>query len=274
MRLLFLLIAVLVGASSSNASPGFMGSCLDAPVSSEPEITVIAVLGALGLPGVRTSANCQRAEEMLAGRNSLDLSKRGIQDLSPLRSLTGFKLLNLSGNRIERVDGVSDLRDLAVLILSKNPLRTLDGIESLTLLKELEIQDSKISDLSRLKGLRELRTLNLAENAIADLRPLEKLDHVQHLDLTSNKVKSVASLVALRNLQLLRVAKNKIGDFKRLTLLENGHYDDEGRWIQLSIEGRHEQAGPPVSPPPKPEPPPGPCPDPDEEPLPDCPCGC
>jgi hypothetical protein len=74
------------------------------------------------------------------GKPSLDLSKKGIADISEiqgLESLTKLQELNLTANKIAEIKGLEALANLRLLDLSYNQVTEVKGLENLSQLQDL-----------------------------------------------------------------------------------------------------------------------------------------
>lgn len=91
------------------------------------------------------SDNCAAGQAALLAASTLDLSARGLSDLTPLAPLTHLQQLNLAGNAI------SDI----------GPLSSLTGIRT------LDLSDNTIIDITPLAPLIEINTLNAANNPVS-----------------------------------------------------------------------------------------------------------
>ena len=127
----------------------------------------------------------------------LDLSVRGLSDVSSLAGLQDVELLDLGGNRVG---------DLV-------PLAAMAGLEV------LDLRDNAVSDLSPLAGLAKLRYLDLSDNEVSDLWPLSALYSLERLNLSGNRVTDIEALAALSNLTVLQLDGNAVGDLGPLTHL-------------------------------------------------------
>ncbi len=140
----------------------------------------------------------------------LDLSGKGLRDISVLSSCKNLKKLNLSGNSISELCALMNIPGLEWLDVSSNQLtdlRPLMGLGTLrtvlasdnqitgtaavgamTALTELELSNNPISDFSGLKKLRNLETLGLKKTGLNDdgLKYLEYLSSLTMLSIDDN----------------------------------------------------------------------------------------
>ena len=114
----------------------------------------------------------------LSDLTELDLSGRGIDDLSGIESFGSLEKADLSHN---------DIRVLLNLQICK----------SRDSLRELDLSFNQLSDVSALAELKALEVLDLSGNHIELLQPLNQLTGLKKLYLTGNPL-SEGQLEALR----------------------------------------------------------------------------
>ncbi len=165
--------------------------------------------------------------------HTLRIPATRVEDLAPIRQLTGLKFLHLANTRITDAGlaPVAGFTALESLMLRDTPitdagLKHLRGATSLT---QLDLGKTKITDagLADLAALNSLQRLELASTAVSDagLSHLAGLSSLKTLILNETKVtdaglEHVAKLTSLTNLDL---GKTKVTDagVKNLTALKN-----------------------------------------------------
>lgn len=93
-----------------------------------------------------------------------------IEKMDPiLNSLTECQKLSLSSNMIEKISGISGMKNLRVLSLARNNLKTLNGIEPLAeTLEELWVSYNNIEKLKPLEVMKALKVFYISHNVIKD----------------------------------------------------------------------------------------------------------
>ena len=142
----------------------------------------------------------------------LDLSSRGLVDLSPLAGLMDLEALDLGGNRIVNLWPLAATAGLEVLDLRDNVVGDLSPLASLPRLRVLDLSGNAVSDISPLAGLTALRRLDLSGNRVADLRPLSELRGLEVLLLDGNEVSDLVPLWGLTELAHLGMGSNRVAD--------------------------------------------------------------
>ncbi|KAK1947733.1 Centriolin [Phytophthora citrophthora] len=119
----------------------------------------------------------------------LDLStnsrkpRRPLKSLKVLSELTNLVQLDLSGNAVERLDGLQVFTQLQTLAMPRNHLKTLSAsLFSLKGLTHLDLSGNFIAHLPRaFSGLTMLEVLNLAGNSLGTLREVDVLAPLSNL---------------------------------------------------------------------------------------------
>ena len=153
-----------------------------------------------------------RLPESAAKVEVLDLSARGLSDVSPLAGLQDLEALALGGNRVDDLGPLAALAGLEVLDLRDNAVGDLAPLASLPHLRVLDLSGNAVSDLSPLAGLTALRRLDLSGNRVTDLRPLSELRRLETLLLDGNEVSDLVALWGLPHLAHLGLGGNRLAD--------------------------------------------------------------
>ncbi len=110
-----------------------------------------------------------KSQEIKVSHDWLNLSNRGISDISEIKGLDcliQLEGLNLAQNQITKINSLATLTRLQSLNLSNNKITRIEGLDTLT----------------------QLRSLNLANNAITKIEGFANSGALQILDLTNNPV--------------------------------------------------------------------------------------
>jgi len=155
------------------------------------------------------------AQVDLAKVRELDLSGKGLSDLSPLKGLTGAQSLYLNDNPVSDLAFLSGLKGLLTLSLNRCQIVNLRPLQNLDGLVYLNLDNNQISDLTSVSGLKGLEILGLSGNQVTDLTPLVGLGNLFHLELAGNSITNLSPLAKLAKLKYLSLNNNP-----NLTLLE------------------------------------------------------
>ena len=137
----------------------------------------------------------------------LDLSNKGITDISVLADCTALVSMNLSGNEVEDISALINMPELARLDLSKTKVSSLSPIMTLTKLQYLDVSGTEVKSLAAITGLTELTTLRLdgcklqGLGALSGLTKLTELS-LRGMDLKDSDLSSLETLTALKTLDL------------------------------------------------------------------------
>jgi Leucine-rich repeat (LRR) protein len=127
-----------------------------------------------------------------------------------------LRTLNLSFNRISKIEGLKGCLQLIELNLQKNKIDKISGLNSLKRLKLLNLQNNCISDSEDnascfLHNL-HLRVLDLGINKLSNMNFLKPLSQLQELSLELNLITSLDTLSAdnMKQLQELSLSGNQL----------------------------------------------------------------
>ncbi|KAI8910691.1 hypothetical protein DFJ77DRAFT_470723 [Powellomyces hirtus] len=126
-------------------------------------------------------------EELHLGHNMIPR----IADLG-LHRLPQLRVLYLHGNRISKIDGLDQNRNLIELVLDKNHIKGADpsSFAALDKLKDLHIKENRIKSLANFDALQGLQRLYMSNNRVHEISEIEKtkLPNLLELSLASNAV--------------------------------------------------------------------------------------
>ena len=139
-------------------------------------------------------------ETFQADVTTLDLSGRGLTDITALSACRNLTALNLSGNSISDIMPLMDIPSLQTLTISYNnisdlrplmgllSIRTLDVSYNMVSLQELNLAGNSLSNFTGLDRLRALTSLNLSATGLTDevLDSLFSLSQLRYLNVENN----------------------------------------------------------------------------------------
>jgi len=128
----------------------------------------------------------------------INLSDRGLQELSGIEHCHNLTILDLSDNEIINIGPLSKLESLIVLDLSGNEIGNIFPLASLENLISLNLANNEISGIGDLEGLQKLIYLDLSNNHVADFSVLEKLPSLTSVILTGNDIEDETFAESLR----------------------------------------------------------------------------
>jgi Leucine-rich repeat (LRR) protein len=109
-----------------------------------------------------------------------------------LKQLTALRKLDLSFNKIARIDNLDTLKELRELNLSFNHLENIDNLHKLPQLRTVMLNHNKIRQLENLKGLRKLESLSIIGNLLEDLNVYgpgaEPLLELKEINASKNQI--------------------------------------------------------------------------------------
>ncbi|KAG4305410.1 hypothetical protein PORY_000966 [Pneumocystis oryctolagi] len=154
--------------------------------------------------------------------HTLDLSFNRIKRIQHLERCKKLKNLYFVQNKISQITGLDALECLVSLELGANRIRTIENLEKLVHLQELWLGKNKITELKGLETLQSLRILSVQSNRLTSIKGLEALAHVlEELYLSHNGITSIEGLQVLKRLRILDISNNKIEKLEYINQNEN-----------------------------------------------------
>ncbi len=143
-----------------------------------------------------------------------DIAENDVSDitLGGLTFRSDVQELNLSGRGIRDISALSVCRELRWLNLSDNQISDLTGLMNLPRLGRLDISGNDVGNLRPLMGIETLRSLKAANNAILDTAALSTMSGLQVLDLSYNPITDFSGLSSLKNLTSLSLISTGLND--------------------------------------------------------------
>ncbi len=147
----------------------------------------------------------------------LDFLTDDVTDLSPVRALTGLKVLTCSGSASKggRLSDLSPLKGMKLTVLAcyRTQVSDLSPLKDMKL-TDLDIGGTPASDLSPLKGMK-LTSLNIGNTPVSDLSPLKDM---KLTDLNLYRCGNVTDLSPLKGMPLtnLHVEGSSVSDLSPL----------------------------------------------------------
>ena len=149
-------------------------------------------------------------ETFQADVTTLDLSGRGLTDISALSACQNLTSLNLSGNAISDLTPLMDIPALQTLTLAYNHVSDLRPLMGLVSIRTLDVSYNSVSSTVPLGSLSSLQELNLAGNGLSNFSGLGKLPALTSLNLASTGFSDadIDQLFTLSQLRTLNVENN------------------------------------------------------------------
>eukprot|EP00347_Sterkiella_histriomuscorum_P021343 403334317 len=142
---------------------------------------------------------------------TLDLSFNKLQKINNLDTLKELRELNLSYNRIETMENLNKLPNLRVLVLDHNKIKQLENLKYLRKLEILQVTGNLLEDLYIYGGVTEpmieLKEIQAGRNKIKNLKQLQHFPNVEEINLSGNPITNIPqeafqNCIKLQNLYL------------------------------------------------------------------------
>jgi len=124
--------------------------------------------------------------------------------------LNGITSIDISSKGISNISGLEYMQNLTRVNLGRNNISSMEPLRNLSKLSYISIHNNQISDLSPLQELVNLQTLVLWSNQVSSLDPLSGLHGLTYLDVSRNNISDISAISELTNLQTLSIAYNNI----------------------------------------------------------------
>ena len=153
---------------------------------------------------------------------SLYLSGLELQNIPlELNELISLNRLDLSGNKISKIENLDTLTNLSTLFLFNNQIQKIENLDNLTNLSSLYLSDNQIQKIENLDTLTDLSTLYLSDNQIQKIENLDTLTNLSSLYLSNNQFQKIENLDTLTNLSTLYLRNNQIQKIESVKILYN-----------------------------------------------------
>ena len=164
---------------------------------------------------------------------ALNLSNNALLRLSHLEHLPALESLNVSGNRLVRLDVAQNV-NLTHLDASHNSLMAIAGLGGCIRLAHLSLANNCISNVEGLDAQRSLETLDLSYNACETLGDISLCARLTHVNLSHNAVATLygASARLPSALRVLNLECNELVD-----VAEIKHLAPCANLVSLTLRG-------------------------------------
>ncbi|XP_029973525.1 leucine-rich repeat-containing protein 9 [Salarias fasciatus] len=172
----------------------------------------------------RTHSQRPRNLSLLSTAQLLSLSPAD-QSLSPDLDpdwMAKITTLNLDGQRISKLTGLSKLVNLRWASFNDNDISKAEGLDSCEKLEELSLNNNSISSLSGLSRLHGLSKLSMDGNDLSglDASALDQLSSLSFLSVENNCIASLHGIHRLRSLLELYIGSNRISTSRDIYYLK------------------------------------------------------
>lgn len=149
--------------------------------------------------------------EFYSNVTELDLSGRGISDLTVLKKCIALEKLDLSDNNIGWLTALDEMSSLTYLDLSGNKLSNISGLKNHTGMTYLDVSDNRITDLSVVRYMPNLTEVYASNNLIYyGHKELGALTQLQKLTMANTQLQnSSMEKLPVQTLKELDIRSNK-----------------------------------------------------------------
>ena len=117
----------------------------------------------------------------------INVSYGAVKSMNRIKELSNnLESLQLSGGKIEKIEGLEDKVNLKYLNLSSQQITKIEGLENCTKLNEVVLNGNKISKIENISNLKNLKKLNMSGNQLIDILELDYNEQLIYLNLKNN----------------------------------------------------------------------------------------
>ena len=122
------------------------------------------------------------------------------EDLETLHGITVLRLVGPTAPHpncnaeLTDLSGITDLKNLQILIISHHAITGIKEVAGLTSLKSLFVFNNKIESLEGIEGLQQLEQLYINSNEISSIKELAHLPQLKELFVNDNQLSSLEGL--------------------------------------------------------------------------------
>ncbi|MDT0294904.1 leucine-rich repeat domain-containing protein [Mesonia ostreae] len=159
-------------------------------------------------------------EGLLEASNTLthlNLSGNKLNKINLINNFKKLKHLDLGSNEIKDITGLKNLGNLEYLYLDNNQITIIPNLDLFNLI-EFWAYSNRIKDISNIKYLTSIKSLNISDNQISNISYLSKLTKLENFNVNKNKIHDISTLKNLKSFESLDLSHNQITD---ITALKN-----------------------------------------------------
>lgn len=130
--------------------------------------------------------DCAGVESWAGDRRSLNLNKKNIIAIDPVRFFPNLEELYLFDNLVTDLRPLTALQNLRTLNVATNRLSSLPPMNRS--LVSLDFDNNLVSDLAPVSGLRFLASLSAQNNRVEQMEPLVAVTSLSRIDLRDNRI--------------------------------------------------------------------------------------
>lgn len=150
----------------------------------------------------------------LSGLHLLDVSHTGVRDVTAITNHRQLTSLNISASKVADLSDLAGFNQLSALGMSDLQVHDLSPLQALHALTSLIAENAPIQDLSPLRGLANLGALQLAGSGIRDISALSQLDRLETLNLANTPIRDLNDLPSRARFKTLNVAGTQVEDLR------------------------------------------------------------
>jgi len=181
-------------------------------------ITITALIKSTGTP------DCAAMFAKLPSQKELQLSKRGITTLSPLRLAEAVEMLDITQNAVTDLTPIARLANLQRLYASNNKITGLPVPNQWGKIFELNVSANQITDISAVMSMTALESFDISDNQVQSIVALGNVPTLKVLFANNNRVRDLSPLAYTAGLEQIHLENNAVFDLRPLADLRELRY--------------------------------------------------
>lgn len=170
----------------------------------------------------------------MLGLTSLNVTEKGIVDITGLEYATNLQKLWIRWNHIADLSPLAGLVTLRMLDAHNNQnITDISPLSGLVNLEELVLRGNRISDISPLAGLTRVKDLHLEWNEVSDIAPLAGMTGMEDLILQGNRISDVSPLLGMHQLNHLNLKGNRLSEESINIYIPQIRANNSNMWIDF-----------------------------------------
>ena len=169
---------------------------------------VVDALGDLILENNPETRTIIVAQSSIDNLDSLNISGKGISDLTGISQFTALTELIAYDNKISDVKELKDL-GLKILSLNENDLESIEDLLEITTLEKLYLSDNDLSSLEGISALENLKELDVSKNQITDVAEVNIMEGITVFICTDQFIETTAENAEVKLLPIFNQAKEE-----------------------------------------------------------------
>ncbi|MEN9836326.1 MAG: hypothetical protein RL011_2519 [Pseudomonadota bacterium] len=181
-------------------------------------LTIAALMKSTSTP------DCAAMFAKLPSQKDIQLSNRGLSNLSPLRYAEAVESLDITQNAVVDLTAIARLANLQRLYAASNKITGLPVPNQWSKMFELNVSANQINDISAVMSMTALESFDISDNQVQTIVALGNVPTLKVLFANNNRIRDLSPLSYTAGLEQVHLEKNQVFDLKPLADLRELRY--------------------------------------------------